>query len=584
MKKPTKSLALRIGTLCMLAIFCSIAIIGGISISAIKREGDLDSSRHMNLVCDDKSKSLNEFLMSVEQSVGVVAHFAAEDISSVALVKGGVIGTDGFGSYDPEGKIDTAQRRALVDYLEDHVGRVFAVLQSSANYTHGAYSFYYRLSTELSPEPLGVWYGKVNNESNYTMLSLTDLEEYAPDYYARVGWYYEPLTNGEHTWLSPYYNENLEENVLSYIVPVYKAGTFIGLVGMDIRYDTLVDRIRDVQVFETGYAYITRPDGEIIYHPTIDAGEMQDSFNPELTPVARYISGTDSTGEHTIAYTYNGAEKEMAFSTLANGMKLIVVAPSREINAGWHRLVNRIVIAGLALLMIFGLLVRYTVRRITGPLKRLTLASRHLAEGHYDVELDYNSEDEVGVLTDAFRTLTAHLQIYINDLNSRAYRDALTGVRNKGAFDIAMQKLDDQIRTQTPDQPRPDFAIAMFDCDLLKQINDDHGHDKGDLYLQNASRLVCRIFTHSPVFRIGGDEFAVVLENEDFIRREELFTVIDHACENINATAADPWDMVHISGGMAVYDPAEDENAESVLTRADALMYEDKKRRKLDVR
>lgn len=62
MKKPTKSLAFRIGALCMAAIFCSIVIIGVISISAIKREGDLDSSRHMNLVCDDKSKSLNEFL------------------------------------------------------------------------------------------------------------------------------------------------------------------------------------------------------------------------------------------------------------------------------------------------------------------------------------------------------------------------------------------------------------------------------------------------------------------------------------------------------------------------------------------
>ena len=64
--------------------------------------------------------------------------------------------------------------------------------------------------------------------------------------------------------------------------------------------------------------------------------------------------------------------------------------------------------------------------------------------------------------------------------------------------------------------------MGVFDCDNLKQINDQNGHDKGDIYIRAASQLICRVFAHSPVFRIGGDEFAVVLQNEDFINREDL--------------------------------------------------------------
>lgn len=513
MLKRTKSLSFRIVMLCMTAVFSSILIIGWISISAIKREGDQDTSRHMNLVCDDNSKSLNEFLLSVEQSVGMVARFAAEDISSIELVRGGVVGTDGFGVYDPEKQPDDALRRKLEDYLSEHIQHVLTVFRSTANHTHGAYSYYYRLSPELAPHAMGVWYGRKNDEGRFSMLALTDLAGYSQDDVTHVGWYYVPLTRGAQTWLSPYYNENLGEKILSFVVPVYKSGTFIGIVGMDIRYETLVEHIRDIRVFDTGYAYLTEADGEIVYHPYLEPGRKQDELCPDLLRFAAFFDENDGTGEKTIPCVYDGERKELAYNTLANGMKLFVVAPSREINASWHHLVNRILIAGLALLVLFGFIMNFTINQVTNPLRRLTLASRHLAEGNYDVELDYDREDEVGLLTDAFKKLTAHLQIYISDLNSRIYRDAMTGVRNKGAFEISVRRLNDQLVSQEGKQ-RPGFAIVMFDCDGLKKVNDDYGHEKGDLYLQNACRLICRVFAHSPVFRIGGDELVALLEKE----------------------------------------------------------------------
>lgn len=176
--------------------------------------------------------------------------------------------------------------------------------------------------------------------------------------------------------------------------------------------------------------------------------------------------------------------------------------------------------------------------------------------------------------------MTAHLNVYISDLNSRVYRDALTGVRNKGTFEISVRKFDDQIRAPQPGQ-KLCFACVMFDCDKLKDINDRFGHEKGDIYLKTACHLICRIFDHSPVYRVGGDEFVTILQNEDYERREELLVAFDLTAEEQNRSTDNPWEKVRISKGLVVYDPAADRSAESVFDRADAAMYEDKKRRRL---
>ncbi len=164
----------------------------------------------------------------------------------------------------------------------------------------------------------------------------------------------------------------------------------------------------------------------------------------------------------------------------------------------------------------------------------------------------------------------------VKDLNRRVYVDALTSVRNKGAFDGYMQELQDRV-----DQDGTlEFAIGVFDCDNLKRINDQNGHDKGDVYLKAASQLICRTFQHSPVFRIGGDEFAVVLQNGDFENREALVHRFNVTSREICDLAQNKWDEVHVSVGMAVYDPTIDRSVSDTARRADKDMYVNKQIRK----
>ena len=120
----------------------------------------------------------------------------------------------------------------------------------------------------------------------------------------------------------------------------------------------------------------------------------------------------------------------------------------------------------------------------------------------------------------------------------------------------------------------------MFDCDDLKYINDKYGHEKGDEYLKTATRLICKIFKHSPVFRIGGDEFISFLKDEDFDIYEELIAKFEAETEAVNKAALHEWECINLSFGLAEYNPHTDKSVEDTASRADKLMYENKRERK----
>ena len=162
----------------------------------------------------------------------------------------------------------------------------------------------------------------------------------------------------------------------------------------------------------------------------------------------------------------------------------------------------------------------------------------------------------------------------VDQLNRKVYVDALTNVRNKGAFNNFLKKLEERRKKGA------EYAIGMLDCDNLKHINDHFGHDKGDIYLKNASRLICHVFSHSPVFRLGGDEFAVVLEDEDYRNMEGLIKSFHRRRKEICNLAENEWDEVHISLGIAEYDPEQDKKVDDTVRRADKIMYENKRKGK----
>jgi diguanylate cyclase (GGDEF)-like protein len=151
-----------------------------------------------------------------------------------------------------------------------------------------------------------------------------------------------------------------------------------------------------------------------------------------------------------------------------------------------------------------------------------------------------------------------------------ATRDPLTGVGNKYAYNEKETLLNDAI--QKGELGR--LAVLVCDVNGLKHINDSLGHAAGDEYIRQASRMICGLFKHSPVYRVGGDEFVVLLQNEDYDHRDALLEELNRRSEeNIHTGKA------VVSAGMADYEAA-DERLEVTLHRADQQMYEKKKQLK----
>lgn len=122
-----------------------------------------------------------------------------------------------------------------------------------------------------------------------------------------------------------------------------------------------------------------------------------------------------------------------------------------------------------------------------------------------------------------------------------------------------------------------DFSLIMVDINFLKRMNDTHGHERGNDYLKNGSDLICRTFGQETAYRIGGDEFAVVLEGDaqrDVHRRIDEFKRAVGDFEK--AEGLEPWQRVSAAVGMTTYEAGRDRCAEDVLRRADEAMYANK--------
>ena len=158
----------------------------------------------------------------------------------------------------------------------------------------------------------------------------------------------------------------------------------------------------------------------------------------------------------------------------------------------------------------------------------------------------------------------------LNTEKELARRDELTGTRNKTAYTELEKSLQSSIDNGVDYLP---FAIAVCDLNDLKKINDSKGHKAGDDYIRSSAKLLCRIFDHSPVFRIGGDEFVVFLKGEDYTARNRLM-------EQLHSTVLsnlERHDGPVIASGIAEYKPESDTSVTDIFDRADHLMYEDKR-------
>ena len=536
-----KSLRTKLTLLTICIIILVVISMAIISIVFIRTNEKQRSNQLLLLLCETGERNLDYYFDSVQKSVRRIAVYVESDLDGLE---------DG--------------------QLQRHTERVRKKFDEMASKTNGVLTYYYRIDPAVSDSVKGFWYMDLDGEG-FVEHEVTDITLYDTEDTSKLVWFTVPKFEGEPVWLPPYITDNLGKRVISYNVPIYWRGQFVGVVGIEIDYSTMAEQVESIRLYGNGYAFLSDANGNIFFHPKIDISQLTE----ETKPVLPY----DAIAKNTfIRYTYDGVEKIAAWLPLSNGMRLNVAVPVSETEGEWERLVGNYLVFAAIVLVAASILTMFYTRRVTRPLVQLTEAAEQIDKGNYDYDLNYDRDDEVGRLTNTFKRLSGHMKDHISDLNKRAYVDALTSVRNKGAYTTYIE--DMQKRMDEGGSQEMAFAVGVFDCDNLKRINDRYGHEKGDVYLKTASRLICHVFQHSPVFRIGGDEFSVILQNADYENREVLVEQFKAGMAEISASAKHEWEEAHIAMGIAVYNSQRDRSVNDVIRRADESMYENKRGRK----
>ena len=165
-----------------------------------------------------------------------------------------------------------------------------------------------------------------------------------------------------------------------------------------------------------------------------------------------------------------------------------------------------------------------------------------------------------------FDEITEHTQ-EMDSAKQMAYLDSLTGMNNKLAYQEKQAEIDAELVSGS----LKSFGVIVFDLNGLKNVNDTRGHEAGDEYIRQACNEISQKFTHSSLYRIGGDEFVIILEGRDFVDRNRLLLTFEEEIEKNQEEG-----RVVISSGMGVFKPYDDKCYNDVFVRADRKMYERK--------
>jgi len=259
--------------------------------------------------------------------------------------------------------------------------------------------------------------------------------------YDTSDYYQVPKRTKADSVIEPY----LYEGVLmtSFISPILKDGNFIGIAGVDTSLDSLDQRVKQIKLFDTGYAYlvsntgifISAPDHSFMGTKTL-ADLAGDKSNPLIGQMAADIQ-LEKAGHIETTDPFTGKDVAMFYAPVnTGGWGLVIVVPVSEMMTGADRLRNTLIlisVAGIGLL--FGL-ISLTAKAFTRPIIAVSRATSQIAAGDLDVRLDVRQKDEIGQMAEDFRKMTGYLVGIANAARKIAAEDLTVEVTPQSEKDI----------------------------------------------------------------------------------------------------------------------------------------------------
>ena len=511
-----RSIMMEVVFLVALTVFLTAAVLGwgtSFAMGDLVKNHTEESLRTMSVICRER---LDRTFFCVRQAVEGMEHQALSRVESYERLKN-----------------DAAYREA---YLAEMTKR----FDDIARGTDGTITYYLHLSPMFGGTKSGLFMAREDARwegalSPFVKREVTDLALYSPDDHQHVGWYYTPLKSKCATWIEPYIDPITNSYVISYVAPMFLEGNFLGVVGIEIDFNFIIQELRRMSIYYYGYVYIMNRNNIVLYHKDQPQGSLFKS-NPEFQEIELYLT---------------------------NGMWLGIAIPLSNVNDERNHLIMHLIAAIMMVAMLISVGSIALASKAIKPLAGMTEAAKRIASGDLNVTISYESGNELGLLVRSIREMAAKLEVYV-------YRDKLTGLRNAAAYMSKRAELDAQNKIN----PDIQYGVVIFDANFLKKVNDQYGHEAGNKLLRHAARVICRVFANSPVYRVGGDEFAAILENQDYDKREELLKLFDEKTDEEHFEVAGDILTVSVARGLGVHESGLEFAA--VSKYADVAMYNHK--------
>lgn len=398
-------------------------------------------------------------------------------------------------------------------------------------------------------------------------------------------WYTAGANAKNDTWTSVYIDFGTQDLVATRARRVMgEGGKLAGVAATDMSLRSLNDFVRNLKMSQHGLAFIIEPNGDLIAssigpnvrhlkdgsNVRINARESGNEFLSAVYRELLEINIEQETNVNAKTFSYEddvNGRIHVAYEKVKDNTGLewitVVAVPSKDFMGDVIDNIKRTILIS-ALAALFAILIGLRILNwVASDLKRLSEAAVQVGNGVIDTPLEITRSDEIGVLAASFKTMQLRLQT-----------DRLTGLKNRDAFE---RRLNAKISDYNQSQEKKAFGVLFIDLNGFKAINDQYGHNAGDLALiEVARRLANNARSGDMVARYAGDEFVIMLD--DVPRREDIAPIRHY----IEAALAMPLTLVnlndapqvHVGGAIGIsHFPSDGHDGATLLKVADRDMY-----------
>lgn len=213
-------------------------------------------------------------------------------------------------------------------YLEEYKEELGGFISTNLTTAAGAHSLYVTFNPELTSKSDEVWYVLEDGQPEEVLADF-ETRDFEQPYEEDMAYFFEPIETKAGVWTGPYYDTDVDEEMFSYSRAIYVDSAFVAVAGADINADDTIRIIKDMKLYDSGYAALLDENYEFVINPREDGTSSQEEAEAQLI---RERLGKEAAVQSSgiIHYTFNDDEKILGFSRMENGWTMIMVQSQAE--------------------------------------------------------------------------------------------------------------------------------------------------------------------------------------------------------------------------------------------------------------